>query len=215
MSSVQYDPANWLLSLHRALADQLRDEINEYVQAAGNPVGLQAYEVVMDWPEADDVADYVQLPKTVIHIATDDIDNRRLGFGDGITKGVEDTTGDPDTVTHYEGNEHVVNFDVGVWASDKSGGSSARMVVYQMLYKLFGTEAGKRRVREKTQGVEIIRFNGGRFIVDRIGDVRIYRLIDAELVARVHSSTQLDTATIVDMEPEQDPDLEIDGSPIT
>lgn len=217
MSASTYDPDSWLLSLQRALGEQVKSDINQaFKDGNGDDAGEQAFEVILDWPESDDVAKFVQLKRTVIHIAVDDIANSPLGMGDGIVSGAEVTTTDPDTVTLHEGFGHIVNFDVGVWASDLSGGHTSRMLAYQTFQQLFGTGMGKERVRAATQGVEIIRFNGGRFITDRVNDVRVFRIIDTELVVRVYSRVvSSDPVVIVDTEPVQEPDLEIDGLHLT
>lgn len=212
----QFQPDNWLLTLHRALDDYIKTQIDEFVQAAGNPVGLQAYEIVFDWPEADDISHEARIEKTIIHFVIDDIDNRKLGFGDDLVKSIEtlNVDPDPDTVQDFEAQGHIVNWDVGVWASDESGGSTARLTVYQMLQKLLSTETGKRNLRAATGGIEIMRFNGGRFITDRINDVRVYRIVDSELVARVYSQASGLPLVISDQEPEVDAAYEIDGTPI-
>lgn len=214
--STQFQADNWLVTLHRALSEYVSTEIDEYVQAGGNPAGLEAYDIVFDWPEADDISQESRLKKTIIHFVIDDIDNRRLGFGSGEVKSVETLNNEPDadTVQYFAGQGHVVNWDVGVWASDESGGSTARLVVYQMLQRILGTEIGRKKLHDATSGIEIIRFNGGRFITDRINDVRVYRIVDSELVARVYSSISDQPQVIVDQEPEVDGSYEIDGTPI-
>lgn len=213
---MSFDADNWLVSLNRALSSAVLVEIDAaFADNLNNDAGLEAFQVVFDWPESSQVAEFVQLPKTVIHFAVDDIDNRLLGLGENQVAATEDLVVDPDTVTWEEAQCHIVNYDIGVWASDKSGGHTSRLVVYQMLQSLLNTEIGKRKLREATGGVEVMRFNGGRFITDRINDVRIFRVIDAELVVRVYSRAVDTPVAIVDMEPVQEPDVEIDGLPIT
>jgi hypothetical protein len=212
-----YTPDAWLLSLQRALADYTLDEINNFVLGPGNaPVGLAAYDVVFDWPESDDIAKTVEFPKSVIHFVIDDISNRKLGLGADQVAATEEigTGGDPDTITWEEGQHHVVNFDVGFWASDKSGGSTARLVVYQMLQRIFGSQSGRDKLQTEKPGISVIRFNGGRMITDRINDVRVFRIIDVELVVQVFSRVFLDPAVIVE-ETVQQPSLQIDNAPIS
>jgi hypothetical protein len=74
-----------------------------------------------------------------------------------------------------------------VWASDQSGGSTSRLIAYEILDKAFGGEMAKRKCMEATQGVELISFMGGRFVMDSINDIRIFRIVNAELVVRVYS----------------------------
>lgn len=213
---MSFDPANWLISAQRTLEAALLAALAEFL----DPIDpADAYDIVWDWPDSGEIGKGAELKKTIVHFVIDDIDNRRIGIGDNQTKRTEtlavDPIADPDTVTYAEGGLHEINFDVGVWASDLSGGSTARLVVYQMLYNLFGTEFARRSFNATTEGVEILRFNGGRFITDRINDVRVFRIIDSELVARVYSGINVETLVIVDKEPEVDEILEIDGSEIS
>lgn len=209
-----YDPDFWLESAQRAIADYIKNEIDASLEAASIPIGLQVYDIVFDYPEAADLSAYVETEKTLVHFSLDDIDNRPLGIGVNQVKATENTLSDPDTITWEEGQGHVLNYDVGVWASDKSGGPTARLRIIQSLQKILNTAVGKQKFRETTEGVEVIRFNGGRMIVDRISDVRIFRVIDAELVVRVFSRALAEPAVIVDTEPIQEPDTTIDGIPI-
>lgn len=210
-----YDPDLWLESAQRAIAAHVRAEIDASLEAAGNPIGLQVYEIVFGYPEASELAGYVESEKTLVHFSLDDIDNRTLGMGLNQVKATEDTLADPDTITWEEGQGHVLNYDVGVWASDKSGGPTSRLRIIQALQKILNTSVGKQKLREVTEGVEVIRFNGGRMIVDRISDVRVFRVIDAELVVRVFSRVLAEPSVIVDTEPVQEPDTTIDGITIS
>lgn len=210
-----YNPDNWLISMQRALAAYVKSEIDKLINVGGDDKGLEIYDVVFDSAEADDIPRYVQEKKTVIYFTLDDIDHRLLGMGDNLVNATENISGDPDTVTWEEGQAHLLNYDVGVMATDVSGGATARLQVMQALQQILNTTVGKKKLWEDTEGVQVIRFQGGRFIRDRISDVRVYRVIDAELVVQVFSRVFLDPAVIVDTEPVQEPDVEIDGFPIT
>jgi len=217
MSITQFDPDFWLTSLHRSMTTYIGSKIDEYIiQPFPTPAGLQVYELVFDFPDAVELAKSSELEKTIIHFAVDDINNKKIGLGDDTTHRVEtfDPGPGPDYAVYYEGKCHEVNYDIGVWASDKSGGITARMVVYEMLQKILGSEIGRTDFRNQTD-VEILRFNGGRNIIDRINDVRVYRIIDCELVVRVYSRLMTTPAVIVDQEPIVDENLEIDGTPIS
>jgi hypothetical protein len=211
-----HDPLNWLPSAQRVLEEYTLAQIDESVIASGNPSGLEVYEVVFDWPDAAAMAKEAKLPKTIIHFAIDDIDNNRVGLGRNYTKETEVDNAEPagDTITYSEAMFHELNFDVGVWASDQSGGVTSRLVVYQTLHNMFGTEIARRKTRAATD-VEILRFNGGRFITDRINDLRVFRIIDCELVTRVSSRTDDLPLTIIDKESVVNGQYEIDGTPIT
>lgn len=211
-----HDPNNWLVSLQRVLKDYTLARIDELVTVAGNPSGLDVYNVIFDWPDAVELAKDAKLEKTIIHFAIDDIDNVRVGLGENFVAATEEDRLEPlsDLLTLYEAQFHNVNFDIGVWASDQSGGITSRLVVYQTLHGMFGTEVARRKTRAATD-IEIIRFNGGRFITDRINDLRVFRIIDCELVTRVSSRTSDVPLVIIDKEPQVAGQFEIDNTPIT
>lgn len=211
-----HDPTNWLPSAQRVLEEYTLAQIDAAVMVSGNPSGLEAYDVVFDWPDAAAMAKEAKLPKTIIHFAIDDIDNIRVGLGRNAAGSFEVDNAEPagDTVTYSEAMWHQLNFDVGVWASDQSGGVTSRLVVYQTLFQMFGTDTARRATRLATD-LEILRFNGGRFITDRINDLRVFRIIDCELVVRVASRTLDGPYIITDKEPQVNPAFEIDDLPIT
>lgn len=215
--STQFTPDNWLVSLHRAVKDYVETQINEYVKDdADLAAGLSVFQAVFEWPESDDLATSSELAKTTIHFIIDDIDSRKLGFGDDVVAGIEIPGGGvaADTVQPQEAQMHQINFDIGIWASDKSGGVTSRLVAYQMLQRILGSTSGRRAFQEGTGGIEVISFNGGRFITDRVNDVRVFRTIDSELVVRVFSRVIGGQLTIVDQEPLQSTGLEISDTVI-
>lgn len=206
-----YDPFNWLPSAYAKLETYIKDEIDKAVVRDGNvPIGSQVYDVVMDSPEAVELPKPAEFTKTIIHFGIDDIENRRLGLGTNKIESVYDEAAQ--TVYEIEAKWHELNFDVGVWASDQSGGSSSRLRAYKVLHQILGTEIGKRRCQAQT-GVEIRTFIGGRFIIERPNDVRLYRIIGAELVVRLHSQLA-DAPDVIVGEVVQEPDLEIASEPL-
>lgn len=210
MSITEFNPDLWIETLHRGIHDYVKSQINSYIlDDTDSPAGLEAYDVVMDWPESVTAAQDVQLEKTLIHFVIDDILSEKLGFGNDIVNATE-TLQDaplPDLVHFHQARRHMVNYDVGIWASDQSGGSTSRLVTYQMLDKIFGGEQTRRDFSTATGGVEIVRFNGGTFITERVNDVRLFRVIDCELVLRVFSRVKLEDQVITE-EIVQAPDLE-------
>lgn len=203
----QFNPDAWLTSMFDALTDYINGQIALAVQGKGADV----YDVVMSYPDADSLPKASEFKKTIIHLDIDDIDNKALGFGPGVTKS-EITEGDvvtPGTVVDFQARRHQVNFDVGVWASDISGGITSRLRAYQILDKAFNGEIARERCKEITGGVDILFYNGGRFVTETISDVRVFRLVGAELEVRVYSRDTANAEILVDGEPTQQPDLEI------
>lgn len=213
-----FTPENWLVSLFGSLKDYVAGEIDAAILSPTNvPSGHLAYDVVMDFPASAALPGQPELEKTIIHFAIDDIDNMRIGLGENQFDVIEvdPTVDDPGTVQGHEGMFHYVNFDVGVWASDKSGGSTSRLRAYQMLNDILGTDIARKKCFAVTEGVEIRSFASGRFVVETLGDIRVFRIVGAELVVRVVSRS-IDTPDVfADLPIEQDPELEIDGTVIT
>lgn len=223
--SDQFVPEDWLVSGFNALQDYITTKINDYIKNNVNvSAGLQAYEIVMDFPDSADIPRPSEFTKTIIHFAIDDIDNTELGFGPGfVAADVIAHAVDPappaqrspaGTIAEHEARCHVINFDVGVWSSDKSGGSTSRLRAYQMLDSILGGETAKEKCRDFTGGVEIRHFTNGRFIIERPNDIRTYRMVGGELVVRVYSRKVTDPVEFADVEPSVTPDVEIGSATI-
>lgn len=181
-----YDATKWVTSMQRSLKDYIEGVITDSVPGG---LGLQAYDLVFDYPPSIAKAVESDFDKTIIHLEIDDIENMKLGFGADIVKETQ-TPGNisnPATTVESEARGHRVNFDVGVWASDQSGGSTSRLIAYEMLESAFGGEMARKACMDATEGVEIVSFAGGRFVVDTINDIRIFRIVNSELVVRVYS----------------------------
>lgn len=181
---MSYDPEKYLESTSR--------EIKRYVEANIN-TGI--YRVVMEFPGSIVDAEKVPLNKTIIHFEIDGDDKTLLGFGDNVF----DTN--YDAATHLNSPQaaerHVLNFDVGIWSSDRSGGTTARMRAKQLLAAMFAVDrvAAFRSFTDGGDGgIEILNFSGGRFALDvSANDIRLYRMVDCALTVRVFSRTPLAT----------------------
>ena len=211
-----FNPDKWLTSAFNLLEDAVKSAVNGYVLDNTNAdAGLQVYEISMDWPSAAESATFVPMDKTIIHFVIDEINSEKLGIGPNevAIRVVEPTPapGPVGTITSEHGRVHLLNFDVGIWASDKSGGSSNRLEAWEMLDKLFNPW---RNIRF-ADGVEIIHYNGGRFVTETINDVRVFRTVGSELVVRVYSRDLGDPDVIVEGV-DQAPELVIDTTvPLT
>lgn len=189
-----YDPENFLVSVKRTLKEYVANGFQESVKDdGGNLVGLDLYEVVFEFPSTIDVLEKAPFDKVLIHFEFDDIVNERLGFGDNIFRDNYDSV--TQTIKPQEAKQHRINFDVGIWASDRAGGTTQRMRAYQVLENLFhGAKASKALWNASTHGdggIEILQFTGGRFITERVGDIVTYRSIDGQLEIRVFSRTPM------------------------
>ena len=189
-----YDPEIHMESLSRCLKEYAEDGFkNAIVDEGNNPSGDEVYDIVMEFPGTQIVSMKVPLAKTIIHFAIDDIEDRVVGLGNNVFENNYDPIGE--TVNPQEARMHMVNFDVGIWSSDRSGGVTSRLRAQQILINLFLGSIAQARIREATHGgdgcLEILRYTGGNFATERINDVDVYRMMGAELVIRVFSRTPI------------------------
>jgi hypothetical protein len=181
---VTYDPEKWMESTLRTLKDYATENFNTGI-----------YSIVMEFPGA--IVDNEKLPmkKTIIHFELDDVVSRPVGFGDGAFADNYDEVNHE--ITPQYATMHRLAFDVGVWASDRSGGTTARMRARQTLEFMFGMNAGGiNRLRDFSDAgdgvIEIVGFSGGRFVLDTsANDTRLFRMVDCLLEVRVFSRTAL------------------------
>lgn len=207
MSVILFDPDAWLVSLHRALADYIKDNI-----------GSRPVIVEMGAPSPDQFNKESPPELTIIHFEQDDKDSPIMGFGIPGEEEYDEVAG---TWMLHEAQPHLVNFDVGVWCSTQAGGSTARMEVVQKLTDLFTMPAQKKTMSEVTGGIWPLSFAGGRFALDRINDLPVWRAMDMTLIVRVVGRFTPEIPEVVPSEGfDQTPNLTIvtdDGSqlPVT
>ena len=179
-----YDPEKFMETTLRTLKDYVSANLNTSI-----------YSVVMEFPGAIEDSEKLPMKKTIIHFELDDISSSPVGMGDNAFADNYDSVAQ--TIQPQYAQMHRMNFDVGVWASDRSGGTTARMRAKQQLEFLFGLNSGGidrlRNFSDNGDGViEIVSFSGGRFVQDTSeNDTRLYRMVDCSLEVRVFSRTPL------------------------
>jgi len=207
----KYNPEEFLESTVRVLKEYLEQEFHRSVNDGGMYVGEQAYEIVPEFPGSALDSRKMPMHRTIIHFEIDDIQSDIVGMGDNIFA----QTYDPDTgqVTGRTGEVHILDIDIGVWASDASGGLTARMRAKQILQNCLGGTRGIVKLKQFSDGgdgmLELLGYSGGRFVMDRINDMQVFRMIESTLVLRVFSRVPLDddmTGPAIE-EIEQDPTL--------
>jgi hypothetical protein len=203
MSQTKYDPEKWLETTIRAIKDYVENNINTRI-----------YEVVMEFPAPLMEQSLMPLSKTVIHFEIDDMPENLIGMGDNVFAANYNEV--DETVNPQEAREQRINFDVGIWASDKSGGTTSRMRAKQILSSLFGGSQGIKALYDAGDNddgsIEIIRYGGGRFAIDTINDVRVYRMVDAQLEVRVFSRTPISSTPSPSLEDfDQNPNITVIG----
>jgi len=189
-----FDPEIWLETTLRGLKEYAEQQFDNALVGPDGPVGLEAYEIVMEFPGATLDASKVPMRRTVVHFEIDDIVTSTMGFGSGGVEEIYDeATG---TVLIQEAQRQRILFDLGIWATDASGGSTSRARARQILTTAFGGNAGAKRLCEFTDGgegqLELLNFSGGRFLMDRINDMGVYRMVDCTLEIGVYSRTPKD-----------------------
>jgi hypothetical protein len=179
-----YDPEIFLESTTRTIKEYVETNINTRI-----------YQVIMEFPGAQLDAGQLPMSKTLIHFELDDDDNKPVGFGDGM---FQDNYQVGVGIFPQYAARHMFTFDVGIWASDKSGGTTSRMRAKQLLNFLFDmNNGGAKRMGDFSDNgdgrIEVLSFSGGRFVLDSANDVRLYRMVDCQLGVRVFSRTPAPT----------------------
>jgi len=170
MSVYQYDPADWLVSLTRAVED--------YAKLAFDPA---LYDVRMSYPNPDELAELMPLKKVLVHFERDNVDSPLWCFG---VQGVDEWSDESHltgTFRVLEAQRRLVNFDVGVWATADAGGETYRMRAVQILHDIFGRNGAKLDFNFATGGITIRNFGGGRDATDRINELPVRRTMDMTL----------------------------------
>lgn len=171
------DPDEWVVSLFRALKNYVRQNSST------------VYEIRFDFPGTEDLQDLMPLPKTIIHFEIDDHNELRLGLGDQVVSATYDDFA-PGYISEDEVQQHLINFDVGIWASAKSGGVTARLKAFQLLCDIFSGPQNFLEVRDVV-GCEIVSFTGGSFIRDIVNDIPLYRVANITLILRVFARRRI------------------------
>lgn len=175
MSIITYDPDNWLVSLHESLESMIRSVFTDDI-----------YDVQFGGIDIQTLAEGFKtpLPKCLVTVEQDASDAPDLGFGNPGVEVVDEIDGN---VVLHEAQWHTVTFDFGVWASAEAGGQTACLRAYQKLSMLFTGGGAHERFRAATDGIDIRDFSGGRFFLDRLNDLPVWRVFDCRLVVRVFS----------------------------
>lgn len=200
MTITEYDPELWLETLTRGINDYAEEGFkNSVVDGNNNAVGDSVYDIIMEYPATDEILRRVPLAKTLISFEMDNIEDLVLGFSGReatIVKSIYNAQ--TAEIVQQEGVEHRVNFDIGIWTSDRAGGKTQRLRAYQNLIRLFQGKLAHDDLRNATLrtdigeydgSLELFSFSGGRFLTEKINDVTIYRMIDCTLIIRCYSRT--------------------------
>lgn len=212
-----FDPEIFLESTIRCLHEYLVMKFHRSVSDGSQYVGENIYEVIPQFPGADLDLRKVPLLRTVIHFEIDNITSRPVGIGDNIYDWTEDPA-NPGSMAARYAQVHLLNIDIGIWASDASGGVTARSRAKQILQFALGGSEGIIQLRDFSDGgdgaLEIMSFTGGRFIMDKVNDMQIFRMADCTLILRVYSRTPLDDALTAQAIEEIliDPDVYVDDN---
>lgn len=180
---VSIDPDKWVETLFRAFQAFVESKID-----------TEIYDLRFSFPSANDLGILMPLNKTIIHFEMDNITNPTFGIGRNVVAADYDDINK--TITEWEALEHELNYDVGVWASARSGGVTARLRAYQVLNDLF---AGARAFFDLQEiGIEIKSFNGAAFHKEELNDVEVFRIANMTLVICVYSRRAYMTETYID-----------------
>lgn len=196
MSQTTYNADKYLTSAIRALSDYIH-----------NAFDADLVQVISEFPPPDSWE--TPLAKVVVHLELDGDEARPVGFGNGgFTRMTYDALA---TKTSWEEATawHRLNFDVGVWAFQEAGGSTARMEAQEKLGQLFNGPTALQEASTTMEGVRVVSFLGGRHFTDTINGQPVWRAMDMALIVEVCGRRTFvadDAVTGF----EQDPDLVID-----
>lgn len=195
---MSYNPEDYLVSAVSELEAYVAAGFNAAVLSPTNvPVGLEAYDVVMEFPGPSIDAQKVPFTKTIIHFEIDSQDDGLIGYGDNTFAYNYDSV--LKQVRPQTGAFHILNFDVGIWATDSSGGTTSRLRAKQILWKLLGDRQGREALLAASSGsdggLEILSYSGGRFLAEQVNAIDVYRMVDCTLELRVFSRTPLGATT--------------------
>lgn len=202
MTSYAYDPDAYLVSAGRSIHDYVRDQL-----LARADIG-DVVDVEMSYPDTRDWTKDSPLERSLVHFELDDDPAMILGFGVPQTL---DDQGD-DTAIVSEPQVHHLNYDVGIWTSPQSGGTTKRAQLRQALRDIFGTATGRVAFNEATEGLQAIEFGGGSDVLDRVNSLPIYRTTGITLVVSVFSRLTQSTPVDLVTDAVQLQHLSIDGA---
>lgn len=150
--------------------------MKSYIEAN---VDIDIYEVVSTFPGTELIAERLPLGKTLIHFELDDPRFRYLGFGDNVVSYEYDAN--IANVTPIEAQYYDFNFDLGIWASQESGGVTSRLNAFQALSNMFNGVLSYRTCFDQTD-IQIRSFSGGMFTEEQINDLPVWRAADMTLI---------------------------------
>lgn len=174
-----YDPNDYLLSTQRSLKAYVEDQLATLTSTQG------AVEVINSFPVTDDWSLKSPLEKAIVHFEVDDDPDMVLGLG--VPQVIETIGVGETTATVSEPALHELNFDVGIWTSAQSGGTTKRSQIRQALFGIFGPGGGRVAFNEATDGVVVVSYGGGADVTDRVNDLPIFRTTQITLVLSVFS----------------------------
>jgi hypothetical protein len=170
---------DWLTELWAALKGYADEALGAFANVN--------YDIRLGFPPESVFSDdeRMVLDNVIIHFEIDDVRNPVFGFGDNViqSESLYDTP-DPNDVTEVEAQQHIVNFDVGIWATQKAGGETARLRAYQRLTHVFQGVEAYRDCSDKA-GIQIKSFEGGQNIIETINDITVWRVAGMTLQIQV------------------------------
>lgn len=219
MSQGKFDPEIAVESTTRAVKDYAETSLRLDPEDSASEMFA---DVVMEFPGTKLDEQKAPLVRPLVHFEIDSLVVTPVGIGDNeFADNYDESLG---TVNPQYASVIVVNFDVGIWTSARSGGTTMRMRIFQRLLNAFGGNAASEKFRTATDGgdggIEIRDFGGGRFTSDTINDVPVFRSVNGELIVRCYSRTPISTQSAPAIqEIDQDPSLMVvtstdsDGDP--
>lgn len=200
--AVDHSADQWLLSTTRKLGAWTQDKLKA-IEELGADVSVE-----MSFPDTSRWTKETPLSSILVHFERDDMTNNTIGFGQPSI----DVDNEDGTTTVSRVAMHTLNFDVGVWVSAEMGGATKRMVAVQALANLFSP--GLRQDLNDDMGVQVVSFEGGNDMLDRINDVPVWRTATMTLIVRVFSTHTPDGVVVQIGDFDQEQKLTLEGEHI-
>lgn len=174
----QYNPDEFLTSLWDSLEGYLKAHLDTDI-----------YDVQLGYPDILNLDKTVPFPKALISFDINDLNPMALGLGESSVNEFHDEF-DRTTQT-WEAFQYEPAFAVNIFAAAQNGGPNARLNAMQSLSYLFNGPRAREEMMQVTDGIEILGFTGGRFVLDTLADQPVWRVVDLELKLRVFGRRKL------------------------
>src|SRR5678816_2455591 len=158
----QYNPDEFLTTMW----DSLEGYLNAHLDT-------DIYDIQLGYPDITNLDRTIPFPKALISFDIADMNPMPLGLGESSVNEFYDEEGR--TTQTWEAYQYEPDFGVYIFAAAQNGGPNARLNIMQSLSYLFNGPRAREEMMQQTDGIEILSFTGGRFVLDQLADQPVWR----------------------------------------